>query len=492
VNERLKIVVVSTEVVPLIKTGGLGDVTGSLSPALASLEQDVTVIAPAYRNIDRDRYPLLSESVTLKIPIGRGVKHAGVLRSDAIPDVNIRLIDQPGFFGRKGIYDEKGVTYPDNAIRFAFFSRAVLELLRLEVSPPDIIHCNDWQTGLIPVYMKSLYDDDLFFQDTRVIFTIHNIAYQGTFPRESLREIHLPADLYVTEGGIEFYKKISYLKGGIVFSDLITTVSPTYSKEIQTEEYGYGMDGILRSRSAYLRGVLNGIDVIEWNPSMDTHLPESIRPGSRREKEHVKKELLSICGLPYQEGIPVIGIVSRLAAQKGFDLVEEIADEMMKADVQCVVLGVGERRYERLFERLRKANPGKVFIRFAFDNALAHMIYGGSDIFLMPSHYEPCGLGQMIAMRYGTVPVARKTGGLNDTICDEDGKRNGFLFKTYDAASLLRAYRRALAAFQNEETWLEIMRRGMEGDYSWKSSALRYLDLYRQILARKPHYEVIK
>ena len=491
-KKRLKIVFISSEVVPLAKTGGLADVAGSLPPALADLGHDVTVLLPAYRVIDRERYPLLSESIVLKVPVGDGEKSAGVLRSNAIPGVTLRLIDQPDFFGRGAIYGEGGLAYPDNARRFAFFSRAAIELIRLKESPPDIIHCHDWQTALVPVYIKSIYKRNPFFKDTRVVFTIHNIAYQGTFPAEIVRDVHIPDELFVTEGGLEFYGNVSFLKGGIVFSDLITTVSPTYSKEVQTAEYGYGMEGILRKKSSYLTGVLNGIDVIEWNPAMDTYLPESIRTGSREGKERVKKVLLTSCGLSYNEEEPVIGIVSRLASQKGFDLMEEAADEMMKKDIKLVVLGVGEERYENLFERLREDYPGRVFIKLAFDNTLAHMIYGGSDIFIIPSRYEPCGLGQMIAMRYGTVPLARKTGGLADTIVDEDGKRNGFLFQEYRAASLLEAFDRTIEAFQSREVWLEIMRRGMEGDYSWKASARRYMELYLGLLTRRQSYEVIR
>jgi starch synthase len=484
--------IVSSEVVPLVKTGGMGDVAGSLASALADLGQDVTVVLPAYRLIDRDRYPLLSECLFIKAPVGDTDKHAGILRSDAVPGARTRLIDQPEYFGRGGLYDKDGVAFADNSLRFAFFSRGILELIRAEESPPDIVHCNDWQTGLIPVYLKTLYDGDPTFRGIRVVFTLHNVGYQGVFPSETLPLIHLPDELCVTEGGLEFYGNISYLKGGILFSDLITTVSPTYSREIQTREFGYGMEGVLKSRSADLKGILNGIDVVEWNPAMDTHLPESIRPGSRQEKEQVKRELLITCGLSYREDVPVIGIVSRLAVQKGLDLIESVADEMMKADVRLVVLGVGEKRYERLFERLRKNYPGKVFVRFAFDNAMAHLIYGGSDIFLMPSKYEPCGLGQMIAMRYGTVPLARKTGGLADTVFEEDGRQNGFLFQEYSAASLLEAYRRALKTYERKEEWLEIMKRGMERDSSWRASADRYLQLYRELLERKPSLETVR
>jgi starch synthase len=490
VKDRLKIIYVSSEVVPLAKTGGLADVAGALPPAMADLGHDVTVILPAYKEIDRDRYPLLPDSIDLKIPIGDAEMSAGVLRSNAMPGVTVRLIDQLYFFDRKGIYDAGGIEYADNAERFAFFSRAVIELLRQDENPPDIIHCNDWQTALIPVFLKSVYSRDPFFKDTRVVFTVHNVAYQGTFPAKIIPKVFLPDELFVTEGGLEFYGKVSFLKGGIVFSDLITTVSPTYSKEIQTEEYGFGMEGILRNRSSDLKGVLNGIDVVEWNPSMDTNLPEGIQTGSRVEKERVKKALLKECGLAYMEGTPVIGIVSRLAGQKGFDLIEEAADKMMKKEIRLVVLGIGEERYENFLESLREDFPGKVFVNFAFDNTLAHMIYGGSDIFLMPSHYEPCGLGQMIAMRYGTVPIARNTGGLADTIHDENGRRNGFLFQEYEAVSFLKAFNRALKTFQRSEEWLEIMRAGMEGDYSWKSSAGRYVELYQELLASKSTLEV--
>jgi starch synthase len=490
--KRLKVFVVSSEAVPLVKTGGLGDVTGSLPPELSDLGQDVTIILPAYHGIDRRRYPLVSEGISLKVPMGDGYIHAGVLRSDAIPGVTVRLIDQPDLFGRKGIYGDGEVDYPDNGVRFGFFSKAILELIRHEESPPDIIHCNDWQTAMIPVFLRTMYADDPFFREIRTVFTIHNIAYQGLFRPEILRRIHLPLSLFTTEGGLEFYGDVSFLKGGILFSDSITTVSPTYCREIQTAEFGYGMEGVLKSRSDDLIGIRNGIDVIEWNPAMDTVLPESIRPGSREEKEEAKRALLVECGLAFREDIPVIGIVSRLAAQKGFDLVEEIADDILALDVQMTVLGIGDKLYEKLFERLRDDYVGKVFVNFAFDDRLAHMIYGGSDMFLMPSRYEPCGLGQMIAMRYGTVPIARKTGGLADTIVDEEGRRTGFLFTEPSAVSLLRAIHRAYRTFQDREAWLAIMNRGMEGDYSWKASARQYLDLYNQLVAEKPLTEVVK
>lgn len=491
-RKKLKVFVVASEAVPLVKTGGLGDVAGSLPPELSDLGQDVTILIPAYRGIDRRRYPLISEGIVLKVPMGDGFVRGNVLRSDAIPGVTVRLIDQPDLFGRKGIYGDDEVDYPDNGVRFGFFSKAVLELIKHEESPPDIIHCNDWQTAMIPVFLRTTYADDPFFSDVRTVFTIHNIAYQGIFRPEILRRIRLPIGLFTTEGGLEFYGDVSFLKGGILFSDAITTVSPTYCREIQTAEYGYGMEGVLRSRADDLKGIRNGIDIIEWNPAMDTMLPESIRSGSREEKEEAKRALLVECGLAFREDVPVVGVVSRLAAQKGYDLVEEIADEILVMDIQMVVLGVGEKKYEKLFERLRDDYVGKVFVNFTFDNRLAHMIYGGSDMFLMPSRYEPCGLGQMIALRYGTIPIARKTGGLADTIVDEDGRRNGFLFTEPSGPALLKAFRRAYQTFQDREAWLEIMSRAMEGDYSWKASAYQYLDLYYQVLADHPVTEVVK
>ncbi len=482
--EKLKIVYVSSEASPLVKTGGLADVAGSLPQALADLGHDVSVFLPAYKCINREKYPLLSESAVLQVPLGGEERRCGVLRSGAISGVSVRLIDQPDLFGRDGLYDEGGIPYPDNAVRFAFFPRAVIELIRLEGNPPDIIHCNDWQTALLPVFLKTCYRDDPCFRSTQVLFTIHNIAYQGTFPQWMLGEIGLPEGLYVTEGGLEFYGKISYLKGGILFSDLITTVSPSYSREIQTEEYGFGMEGVLKSRADSLVGVLNGIDVQQWNPAADSYLPEAIGPGDWEERESVKRTLMKVCGLDYEEGIPLVGIVSRLAGQKGFDLIEAAADRIMESGVFMVVLGRGERRYEELFLGLKARYPDRLFVRLDFDDPLAHLIYGGCDIFMMPSRYEPCGLGQMIAMRYGAVPLARKTGGLADTIIDEGGKRNGFLFEEFSPSSLLRAFDRALKAYHKREGWREIMMNGMRGNYSWRASAGRYLEIYRN-MARK-------
>jgi len=488
VKSSPRIVFVSSEVVPFVKTGGLADVAGSLPPAMARFGHEVTVILPAYRSVDRKRHPLSPRGAALDIPIGKGVKRGNILTSDAIPDVSVRLIDQPEFFGREGLYDAGGKEYADNAVRFGFFSRAVLELIKQAGTPPDVIHCNDWQTGLIPVYLRTLYRQDPFFRKTRTVFTVHNVAYQGCFPPEVLRDVHLPDRLFVTEGGLEYYGRVSYLKGGILFSDLITTVSPTYSREIQTEEYGYGLEGVLKSRSADLRGVLNGIDVQEWDPAVDPHLPGPIRSGSEGGKERAKRALLEACGLEYRDGAPALGVVSRLAIQKGFDLLEGAAPRMLEEEIRLIVLGQGEKRYADFFRRLMRKYPDKVYFKQAFDNRLAHMIYGGCDLFLMPSRYEPCGLGQMIAMRYGTVPLARRTGGLADTIRDEDGKRTGYLFRGYHQDELLEAFYRVLKAYSHREEWREIMRRGMSGDYSWEVSGLRYIGLYLRLLKGEfPH-----
>ncbi len=490
-KSRLKIVFVSSEVDPLAKTGGLADVAGALPAALADLGHDVTVILPAYYAIDRAKYPLLSKPGAIEVPVGGKSEWGGLLTSNVLPGVTVYLVDHPGYFGRKGLYGEGGIDYRDNDERFAFFSRAIVELIRREKEPPDIIHCNDWQTALVPVYSRSLYADDPILDRSRVVFTIHNMAYQGLFTRDALARIDLPRNLFATEEGLEFYGGISFLKGGIIFSDLITTVSPTYSREIQTAEYGNGLQGVLSNRSDSLHGVLNGIDVLEWNPAIDACLPCRILPGSWREKDEAKRALMEKCGLKYSKDSPVIGVVSRLAGQKGFDLVAGACERMMKADVSFVILGVGEKRYERFFLKMMGEYPERVSVNLAFDNRLAHMIYGGSDIFLMPSRYEPCGLGQMIAMRYGTVPLARKTGGLADTIRDQDGARNGFLFRSYQANALLRAFYRALKAFQDKRRWHEIMRNGMEGDYSWSASGRRYVELYESTIARRRSQEVM-
>ncbi len=489
-RDRLRIAVVSSEVTPLARTGGLGDVAGSLPPALVELGHDVTVFMPAYGVVDRDRYPLATESAALEFTMGRGRRSCGVLSSKAIPGVELKLINMPGLFNRSFIYDRGGVAYRDNAMRFASFSRAVLEFLKLERTPPDIIHCNDWHTGMLPAYLTHSRSVDRFFGDTRVVFTIHNVAYQGFFPLNVLAEICLQEELPLAEKEFRYYDGISMLKGGIILSDVLTTVSPTYSREIQTRVYGMGMDRTLRKRSSDLHGILNGIDTTEWDPAADACLPEPFGPGDWVKRENARRSLLSMYGLERTDGEVVVGIVSRLASQKGFDLLEDSMPEFVERGVRLVILGIGEKRYETMFKDLMKKYPSRVFARFEFDDTLAHMIYGGSDIFLMPSRYEPCGLGQMIAMRYGSVPVARRTGGLTDTVFDEDGRRNGFLFRKYDPRALTWAMRRALKAHRDREEWRKIMLRGMEGDYSWKASARRYLELYRFVLGRKPAYEV--
>jgi starch synthase len=487
----LNILFVSSEVEPFAKTGGLADVSGALPQTIKEMDHEIRVMMPRYGSIN-ERKSRLHEMIRLKdveIPVGARSFPASVKSSFITNNhtkVQVYFLDNPDLFGRQGLYVDPASKkdYSDNDDRFIFFARGVLEVLKRLGWQPDVIHCNDWQTGLIPAYLKTLYADDPFYRDTRSVFTIHNMAYQGVFPKSVFAKTLLPQELFSIEG-VEAYGNLNCLKAGLMFADAITTVSEKYAEEIRSsEEYGCGLQGVLKKRKDILFGIVNGIDYTAWDPSVDPLIPHRYDQRSLDLKLENKRALLQEMGLPFDENIPVIGIISRLAAQKGFDLIGEVLEELMRLNLQIVVLGTGEKKYHDLFEKAHKRHPQKISSALVFDNDLAHRIEAGSDMFLMPSQFEPCGLNQLYSLKYGTVPIVRATGGLEDTIDDSspDDGGTGFKFKKYDSAEMLRAIQRALHVFADQNAWRKLMRNGMAKDFSWEISARKYVQIYRNLV----------
>ncbi|PYV16799.1 MAG: glycogen synthase GlgA [Acidobacteria bacterium] len=480
----MRIVIVASEGVPFSKTGGLADVVGSLPKALAEAGQPVEVILPRYRMTKPGN--VLPPLASLTIPLASGFRFAAIQDGGESKGVHTLLVDLPEFFGRDGLYQDKGTDYPDNAARFAAFSLAALEAIKRTGGPPDVLHCHDWQSALVPIYLRNLYSSDPFFAGTSVLLTVHNLGYQGLFPPHILPQISLHAGLFTIEG-LEFYGKVNLLKGGLVFSDFINTVSRKYAEEIQTEEYGCGLDGVLRSRAGRVTGILNGVDYDAWDPATDKLIPANFSPADVKGKLACKKALLQGMGArDVRPERPLIGIVARFAAQKGFDLIADIAGPLMAMDIYVVALGTGEPLYEDLFKRLAAKFPDKFFAKVAYDNNLAHQIEAGADIFLMPSRYEPCGLNQIYSLKYGTVPVVRATGGLDDTIEAFDGNSGtGFKFDEYSPKALLASLKEAVTAFQNQTAWRRLMLNGMRKDFSWATSARQYEKIYQMLVKEK-------
>ncbi len=476
----MHVVMAASECVPFSKTGGLADVIGALPPALANLGHQVTVFLPRYKQTRLDNPRVVIPSIT--VPFDDRYRFCSVLDGGVRSGVQFYFIDYPPFFDRDSLYGTPLGDYHDNAERFALFCRAVLESVKV-LGTPDVLHCHDWQTALIPILLKTLYEEDPAFKNTPCVFTIHNIGYQGLFPPEILPLLMLPWDLF-TMSTLEFYGKVNFLKGGITMADYITTVSRKYSQEIQTAEYGFGLDGVLRARSGTVGGIVNGVDCSEWNPESDRFLAAHYSAEDLSGKATCKADLLKQFGLAEDTRLPVVGIVSRFAAQKGFDLILRIADRLSRQDLIMVVLGSGDREYEELFRKLNKQYPQKFAVKIAYDNAWAHKIEAGSDIFLMPSHYEPCGLNQIYSLRYGTVPVVRATGGLDDTVEQFDWQTRrgtGFKFKEYTGEALLEALQAAISVYRADpQAWQTLMRNGMAQEYSWSNSAREYVKVYER------------
>ncbi len=469
-----KILMVASEATPFAKTGGLADVIGALSPTLQREGDEVTVIMPRYRSISLHDLPCIYQD--LNVWFGPGRSYTVNVYRTVERGVPYFLVDHPPFFDRDGLYGDAAGDYPDNPVRFGAFARAALTIAR-HVFRPDVIHCHDWQASLAPIYARTLFDGDPTFIGIPIVLTIHNLGYQGLFTPDSLTQIGLDSKLF-TPDCLEFYGKVNLLKGGILTSDMITTVSPTYAKEIQTKELGFGLDGVLRARHNSVTGILNGADYTDWDPATDPFLAAHYSPEDASGKRVCKADLLAAFGLPQARlDRPLLGMVSRLVEQKGLELIRETAAALMAQDLTLVILGTGEPKYEDFVQQLRAANPDRAGVKIAYDNALAHKIEGGADMFLMPSHYEPCGLNQIYSLHYGTVPVVRATGGLEDTV-DET---TGFKFREYTGVALMGAVRDATARWQQPERWADMMRAGMRKDFSWNASAARYRELYQDL-----------
>jgi starch synthase len=467
---------VASEAAPYAKTGGLADVVGALPAALSARGEQVGVVLPLYGSAA----PLLDGAERayedMRIWLTPHTQYVVNIRRLVQRDVTFFFVENPLLFGRPGLYGEGAVDYPDNHIRFATFCHAALGVIR-GLFRPQIVHCHDWQAALIGPIMRHHFGADPTFYGLQMLMTIHNLGYQGLFPPEALADIGLSRDLFRPEL-LEYWGRISLLKGGIVYADAISTVSQGYAREIQTREFGFGLEGLLQSRSSVLTGIVNGVDYDDWSPEADRHIIANYTVKDLSGKRACKADLLHSFGLPLDRlDAPVIGIVSRFVGQKGFDLIEAVADELMTENIYITALGTGEPRYEQMMTDLARKYPDKVGVRVAYDNTLAHKIEAGSDMFLMPSRYEPCGLNQIYSLRYGTPPVVRATGGLDDTI----DVKSGFKFHEYTGAALLKAIRAALDTYRDRSAWKQMMLNGMQKDYSWDASAAEYMALYRRM-----------
>jgi starch synthase len=476
-DSGLDILMVTSEARPFAKTGGLADVCGALPLALARLGHRVTIVLPNYRGTHTDN----PEVMQADVPFGLHSYPVRFLKQRLADGVTAVLVDAPALYDRDGLYGDGHGDYGDNAFRFAVLCRSALEYVRIRGARPSVIHAHDWQAGFAPVYARTVLRDDPIIGGVRTVLTIHNLAFQGTFDPSELSWIGLGRDLY-TPDQLEFWGRGSSLKGGVVFSDKITTVSPTYAREIVTPEGGWGFNGILASRAADLIGIVNGIDTETWNPATDPYLPAHFDAQNLDGKADAKRALLEYADLRASLTRPVIGIVTRLTHQKGCDLVAAVADRLMGFDATWVMLGSGEAWCEDMWRGLAARYPGRVAARIGFDDRLAHLIEAGSDMFLMPSLYEPCGLNQMYSQRYGTVPIVRGTGGLNDTVVDSDeapDRATGFKFRDYTPDAMVSAIGRALGAFPDWDRWKALQRNGMAQDFSWDVSAREYVKVYR-------------
>ncbi len=472
----MKILFVSPEGIPYSKTGGLADVVGALPKALTEAGHEVAVLLPKYRGTKTSAAIVPGMTISL----GGTLRFPAIAEGNPVESVRYFFVDDPTYFDREQLYGDKAGDYPDNPERFAEFSRAALEFAK-HVWMPDVLHCHDWQTALVPTLLRTLYSADPALRNLPVVFTIHNLGYQGLFPRTVLERTGMPESLFHVDA-LEYYSKVNFLKGGLVFSDYLTTVSRKYAQEIQTPEYGCGLEGVIQKRGERLVGILNGVDYAAWSPESDSFIAAKYSARNLEGKKTCKTDLLEAFRLPAQnQDRPLIGIVSRFADQKGFDLISEISSELLKENLAIVALGTGEAKHEKLFLALAEKNPGRVGVKIAYDNVLAHKIEAGADMFLMPSRYEPCGLNQIYSLRYGTVPVVRATGGLDDTIAPFDpktGQGTGFKFDGYEGKALLACIRQALRVFREPNAWRALQLNGMAKDFSWKASAAAYVTVY--------------
>jgi starch synthase len=475
---------VTPEAHPFAKTGGLAEVTAALTDALARTGHSVTLVLPRYGGVAVAG----AERLQTRLRLGNRLQPVTFLERQISERATVALVDVPELFDRDALYGTADGDYPDNAWRFAVFARAALEYPRLREWRPSIIHAHDWQSGLVPTYQKMQLSSDPYVGAVPAVFTLHNLAFQGLFPISTLADIGLTPEVLDVQG-LEFWGNISYLKGGINFSEKVTTVSPGYAREIVQPELGFGFEGVLSRRSGDLVGILNGIDTARWNPTTDPYVAASFSADDLAGKREAKRALLAAAGLASDDAAmakPVIGLVSRLTDQKGFDLIAAAADQLMALDARWVVLGNGERRYEQMWTALAARHPDRVSATIGFDERVAHYIEAGADMFLMPSRFEPCGLNQLYSLRYGTIPIVRATGGLNDTVqdVDESPEGTGFKFRDYTPQALVQTVRRALDRFEDRESWQVVQQRGMRQDHSWDASAEEYVKLYRAMSER--------
>ncbi len=485
----MRIVFAASECIPYAKTGGLADIMGALPAAVAAQGHDVTMYLPLYRQVQKhlqsSRRSVAIESLT--IPFQNYSRFVTVIDGGKREGVQYYFIDCPELFDRESLYGTAAGGYTDNAERYGLYCRAVIESAK-QLGVPDVFHVHDWQAGMLPIMLRTIYYFDPLLKHVPVVMTIHNAGYQGIFPATTVPLLQLPWEAFTMEK-LEFWGQVNFLKGAIVYSDVITTVSPRYAEEIQTPEFGFGLDDILRKRSADLHGILDGVDYRHWDPATDSKIAAHYTPEKRDGKAACRKDLLHAFSLDHCPAeTPVLGIVSRAATQKGFDFIAAIADHLAAQDIFLVVLAQGEPYYEGLFRTLADRYPKKIAVKIAYDETLAHKIEAGADIFLMPSRYEPCGLNQIYSLKYGTVPVVRATGGLDNTIEDYDeaaGTGTGFKFYGLNAQELWVAIERALKLFPNKPKWHQLMRNGMAKNFSWEAPAAAYINLYEDAARRK-------
>ncbi|OPG95885.1 starch synthase [Chryseobacterium mucoviscidosis] len=474
----MNILFAAAEVHPFIKTGGLADVIGALPQALKKSGADVRVILPKYKSIPEEYKEAMEPVITTDVPLGWRRPYCGIemLVHDGIP---VYFVDNEYYFGRDGVYG-----YMDDGERFAFFNRAVLDVLPQIEFKPDVLHSHDWHTGMIPLLLEAHYAHDPFYSEMRTVFTIHNLLYQGVFPHDLFSDLLELDDRYFTADGAEYYGNVNFLKAGVVFADHVTTVSPTYAKEVQTSYYGYGLDGLLSSLGNRFTGIVNGIDTKSYNPAADNKIAVKYRTSLSKKIEN-KIELQKELGLPVRPDAPLMVMVTRLVDSKGLDLVCRVLDELLYYDdIQFAVLGTGDPAYEHWFREAANRYPLKMSAQITFNDGLSRRFYAGSDLFLMPSRFEPCGISQLLALRYGSVPLVRETGGLNDTVQaynEFSGEGNGFSFTSFNAHDMMNTIRRAEALYRQPEHWKKIVKNAMSGDYSWNVSAEEYMGIYRRI-----------
>jgi starch synthase len=481
----MKLLLASSEVFPYSKSGGLADLVAALAKALAKGGHEVGLVTPLYRGI-RARFPHLSHlDYGLELPLGSERMRAEVLTDRPAPGLTVYFIDRPEYYDRPGLYNDGRHDYPDNAQRFIFFSKSVVHLARYLTWAPELVHVHDWQVGLVPLLILHQRSYDGWSHGPRTCLTIHNLAYQGNFPRASYAYTNLPLD-YFHPDGVEFWGLMSCLKAGISYADLLTTVSPRYAREITTPEFGCGLDPALRERHDSLVGILNGVDYEEWNTTKNAHLAHAYNLKDLSGKADCKAALQQEVGLPVEPNIPLFGSITRLADQKGVDIQLGALEEMLSAKMQFVVLGSGSAEFEAAYGDLARRFPGKVAVRIGYDHGLSHRIEAGSDFFLMPSRFEPCGLNQMYSQRYGAIPIVRVTGGLDDSITDltEDVKKaDGIKFREYSVRALAKAVRKALVLYQSPELLAHLRVNAMRADFSWDRTSQSYVELYQRILA---------